>query len=143
MADVAYCSRENVFAVFPAAALSSLDPANVIDPAIRGEAAQWIDPALRAAYPRLGGSAPGWQAFDSWDDSLRRCNAVLAATAILRQRGTNPAAADETLHSMRKEQLDFLDAVANGKRTVNVTPRAHQVTGYDQPAVSTGERRGW
>lgn len=140
--DIAYCSREDVFAVFPNAALDTLDPATV-DAAIKAEAAL-CDTYFRDFSPNLDGAEGGWVSFESWGSDVRRANAVLAATELMRNRGYNPAAgADLVVEQMRTEKLTWLKDCASGKVVPNIKPRAHEVAGYIQPRVSTSAQRGW
>ena len=142
MADVAYCSQDDVFAVFPNAALSGL-AAEVIDLAIKSEAAI-MDTHFRDVSPGLRDGDPGWESFAAWGEDVRSCNYVLAATQLMRRRGYNPASgADQTIEMMRLEKMAWLKDVAAGRVVANITPRQHDVPAYNAPQIITGGQRGW
>jgi len=105
--------------------------------------AELMDSYFRSRY-NLPNDQPGYLAFLAWGDDVRACNAVLAATKLLAQRGYNPAAgADEIVLIMRNEKLAWLKGVSRQEIQANLTPKQHESPGYNQPNVSTHEPRGW
>jgi len=106
--------------------------------------AEEMDSYFRTRYPELDAKTPGWKQFTDWGQDVRRCNAILATYDLMVVRGYNPASgADIALRDRYLDQIRWLERIARQEVQPNITPKMHEIAGYDSPAIATGDQRGW
>lgn len=146
---MSYCSFSDFGTIYSAGLLERLctragdiDQATPVEVEARSQmaldsAAGLMDSFFVGVYPvPLQTTFPGTLA------TLRNCNAALAISELVVQKGYIQGTEDEQLVTTRRVWLDWLASVRNGKTAVpgvSTTPGADQVAGPDAFFVSSEE----